>query len=89
MPTTADTSRAAYAIKRSTAHADRLRIADFIRSRGIDGSTCDEAEEALGMSHQTCSARFSEMSKVQTLVPSGELRKTRTGCKAMVYLVHP
>ncbi len=90
MITTADTSLAAFRSKLSTAAIDRRRIIEYVRVQGINGSTCDQAEVALDMSHQTCSARFSEMSKPKrgpaTLYPSGELRPTRTGHRAVVFV---
>jgi hypothetical protein len=51
-------------------------------SRGL---TCDEAEVLLGMSHQTCSARFSELKAKGWLEPTGEQRLTRSGSKADVF----
>jgi hypothetical protein len=50
-------------------------------SRGL---ICEEAERLLGMRHQTCSARFSEMKRDGLLVVTGERRKTSTGCRADV-----
>ncbi len=91
MSITADTSRAAHQTKKSTAWIDRQRIIEYVRAQGINGSTCDQAEVALVMSHQTCSARFSEMSdedkgEGRSLFPSGELRPTRTGHRAAVFV---
>src|SRR4051794_1264922 len=61
---------------------------DKIRIRGLmlntdpkRGITCDEAEDILDMSHQTCSARFSDMKKDNELMKVSE-RETRTGRKA-------
>ncbi len=90
MSLTAAASRAAYAAKKSTAWIDRQRILEYVRTQGINGATCDQTEVALGMSHQTCSARFSEMGSMknpaQSLFPSGELRPTRTGHRAVVFV---
>lgn len=73
----------------SRAASDRARILDYLRSRGIDGASCDETERALGMSHQTCSARFRDLSRpgVEEIVPSGEVRPTASGRRAMVWVV--
>jgi hypothetical protein len=41
----------------------RLRqvIKTYIMTRRHDGSMCDDAEVALRLRHQTCSARFTEL----------------------------
>ena len=70
---------------------DMARIYNLIKSRGDYGSTCDEAELTLGMSHQTCSARISEMADPQKglpmqLIQSGQRRRTRTTRTAGVYI---
>lgn len=90
MATIADTSRDARAQNRPKAPAQRQAILDFIRSKGLHGATCDEVEAALELPHQTCSARFCELKDppdgtlplIETL---GEVRKTRTGARAIVY----
>src|SRR5258707_13815399 len=38
----------------------REKIVAYVTGCGDYGATSDEAERALGLSHQTCSARFSE-----------------------------
>ena len=56
-----------------------------------EGMSCDEAEVKTGISHQTCSARFSDMKRVKAIeaVVDGEGRRvrrlTRHGCWATVY----
>ncbi len=74
------------------AQQDRGRIYEFIRQRGIYGATCDEVEVALGLKHQTASARLAEMRGVvgkQTvcLVATDMIRRTRTGSKADVIVI--
>lgn len=64
------------------AAADRVKILEWIERRG-DG-TCDEAEIDLGLPHQSCSARFSELKRDGRLIPTGEKRKTRSGTLAAV-----
>jgi hypothetical protein len=59
----------------------RRRVSDYIRSRGALGATCDEIEMALGISHQTASARCSELKKLGQIREIGK-RKTRTGRNA-------
>jgi len=70
---------------------DMARIFNLIKSKGDYGCTCDEAELILGMSHQTCSARISEMADPQKglpmqLVQNGQRRRTRTNRTAGVYV---
>lgn len=64
---------------------DRLRILSFLRATG--SATCDEAEVALDMTHQTCSARFSDLKKAGQLEPTGDKRVTRSGRNAGVWKV--
>ncbi len=72
---------------------DRRNILEFIQSMASRGSTCDEAELNLGLTHQNCSARFWELAgrdrkrpELKRIVESGERRKTRSGCWAQVYV---
>lgn len=67
--------------------AMRHEIVKFIRSRGKLGSTCDEAESSLHLRHQTCSPRFTELSRAGTIVALDMKRETRSGGKATVYVV--
>lgn len=71
---------------------NRLIVA-ALHLTGTHGATCDELEAALGISHQTCSARCSELIRLQwiyrKLAGSGyEKRKTRTGRHAAVLIHH-
>ena len=47
------------------------------------GLTCDELEQALDMTHQTCSARCSDLRRKVWVEPCGQ-RSTRSGCDADV-----
>jgi hypothetical protein len=80
------TSNAAALSSREKAKADRLRILEYIRSRGLDGATCDEIEVALSMSHQTASARMTGLKEDRDIETLGEVRKTRTGNRAIAYV---
>jgi len=80
-------SVAAKKISRFNAERDRTRILRLVGIRGDEGLTCDEAERLLSLSHQTCSARFSELKRDKLLVPTGNLRPTRSGAKARVMVV--
>ena len=61
---------------------DRARILAHLAT--VPDATCDEVEVALGMNHQTCSARFSEL-KAAGLIEPTTRRKTRTGAMAMAW----
>jgi hypothetical protein len=63
---------------------DQRRILDYIHKQQLCGATCDEVEVALGLSHQTASARISELKKNKALMKQGT-RPTRTGSGAGVY----
>lgn len=52
-----------------------------------EGATCDEAEEKLGLAHQSCSARIRELVLDGRLVDTGDRRMTRSGRNARVYRV--
>jgi hypothetical protein len=79
-------SRAAHS--KTSAAKDRLRVLEAIR-RAEDGHTCDELEIELEMSHQTCSARCSELKRDQKIFASKTRRPTRTGCTAAVLYACP
>lgn len=64
----------------------RRQVVDHIDSCGGHGATSDETEAALDLSHQTCSARFTEAKKYNQITPSGEKRMTRSGRWAAVYV---
>jgi Mn-dependent DtxR family transcriptional regulator len=64
----------------------RSKILDYIREQGVDGATCEEIERALELSHQTASARCSELKKDGLVLIQGE-RKTKSGRSAAVLRV--
>jgi len=64
----------------------RLRVFDFIITRGVLGATCDEVEGALNMKHQTCSARVNELMKSRHIVDSGQRRLTTSNRHAVVWV---
>lgn len=76
----------------AAAHAsiadDKTRIlrmvVDHVTSRGVHGATCDEIEQATGLSHQTASARCTEAVARGLLVRTALRRETRSGRKAAV-----
>lgn len=65
----------------------RLKVFRFIESRTWQGATVDEIEMALGMSHQTASARASELKATGQVVDSTVRRPTRSGRFAAVLCV--
>lgn len=78
------TSKAAAASVAESAESMRAEIMRLFDRLGDYGATCDEAEQALRLRHQTCSARIAELKKAGSIVDSGRTRKTRSGCKAAV-----
>jgi len=81
-----DTSRAA--AESMKPHAGRVRdaVLDHVRRSCPRGLTCDEIEVALGLAHQTASARVRELAQAKEITDSGRRRPTRTGRKAVVYV---
>ena len=66
--------------------ADALNILEFAASRP-KGVTCDECTEALGLRHQACSPRFSELESAGCLVDTGASKKTLSGSRARLMKV--
>lgn len=82
-----EASREARRANAARAPAQRQAILDYIRLQGLDGATTDEVEVALGLSHQTASARMRDLKVSEDIESLGEVRKTRTGCRAIVWIV--
>lgn len=81
----AETSAEAYATTPKSARtAQQAQVLGFIKARPA-GATCDEAEASLGISHQTCSARITELQARNLIRFGAEQRKTRAGRNARVY----
>lgn len=68
------------------AAADRERVFAAISFAGRRGMTCDELEVALGMRHQSASARINDLQRERRIIASVRRRKTRSGRYAYVYL---
>lgn len=68
---------------------DAWRVLDFIRSQGDRGATDDEIEVALGLPHQTASARRRDLEKGGQIYNTSARRRTRTGTPAAVWRVRP
>lgn len=66
-------------------HVDRLEQLVLKTLRELDGATCDRVEVVTELSHQTCSARFSELKKRGLIQKTGERHRTRSGRMAEVW----
>jgi len=65
-----------------------LKVYDLIRLKGWEGKTCDEIEAETGLTHQSASARVSELENRHKLIERRSIRrKTRAGRQARVYVV--
>lgn len=62
----------------------RRRVLWYVAGR-LEGATCDEAEAALDLRHQTCSALIRELVLLDCLVDSRVRRRTRSGRRAVVW----
>ena len=58
-------------------------LLDYSRRGGL---TCDELEQELGLTHQSCSPRLTELSEICWIYDSGARRPTRSGRNAIVWL---
>jgi len=78
-----DTSiAAAYSVEGPVVETLRRRVLITIEQRA---STCDELEAALGLSHQTVSARVWELRRLGLVADEGLRRQTRSGRAAKVW----
>lgn len=82
---TATSIAAADAIKAS-ADTLRKRVFDYIKARGPHGATDEEAQAALGMSGNTQRPRRVELFQQGKICMSTEMRRTRAGRKANVWV---
>lgn len=83
-----DTSIAAARSMESEAAIQRVRVLAHIATMQRYGATCDECEIALGLSHQSCSARCNELwHKLESIVDSGQRRRTRGNRTAKVFVL--
>lgn len=69
------------------AKQDAVRMMAFVSARGTSGATCDECERGLGLTHQSASARFNELTGANIFVSTRTKRKTRSGKDATVHIV--
>ncbi len=80
-----DTSRAAADSMVPHVSAIERCVLNFV-SAYHEGATCDEIEFAMGLAHQTASARLKGLSDKGLIKDSGARRKTRSGRAARVYV---
>lgn len=82
-----DTSKEAAESMVPSASTIREWVLSYVRAQArFGGTTCDAAEVALKLTHQTCSARFNDLKKERLIFDSGKRTPTRSGRKAAVYL---
>jgi hypothetical protein len=79
------TSQAAAGSMKVVANTVRQKVLAVIEARGEHGATDDELEQALGMRHQTVSARRRELYLLGEIRTVGE-RRTRSGRLARVWV---
>lgn len=81
-----DTSIAAALSMLSCARTLQGAVYRMIRARGPAGATDDEIERAMGLRHQTASARRRELVLLGTVRDSGKRRRTDSGRFATVWV---
>jgi hypothetical protein len=69
------------------AQTKRAHVARFIHGRSPRGATDEQVEIALGMKHQTASARRWEMMIRGLVADSGQQVKNVSGCNATLWVV--
>ena len=70
-----------------TQQVDNIRQKVFEHIKKVGGATCSEIEEALGLRHQTASARIRELVLFGQIRDSSHVRRTGSGRKAVVWEV--
>jgi hypothetical protein len=70
----------------TTKERDLARVLETISACKYQGATCDEVEQILRMTHQTCSARFNDLAGEGKIVRTEKRRKTRSSRPAGVYV---
>ena len=82
-----ETSVAAAKSIKPDANRLRLKVYDFIASRGQDGATDEEGQEALGMQGSTYRPRRVELQAAGKIRKAEITRPTRSGRQAAVWVV--
>lgn len=73
-------------MKPDTARLRRI-VFSAVRYKGAHGITCDELEELCKLTHQTAGPRLRELFLMNRIRDSGKRRLTRSGRKAIVWVV--
>jgi hypothetical protein len=81
-----DTSKAAAESMEASAPSIRTRVWRFIAAAGAHGVTDDDIERALGLRHQTASARRRELVIEKIVGDSGRTAKTTSGRSATLWV---
>lgn len=68
-------------------HASRLALQVLRLIRERRGATCAEIESAMGLAHQTASARIWELAGMGLIEDSGARRPTPSGRRAIVWRI--
>ncbi len=89
MITPRDTSAAAKEFIDKHAPTVRVRVLEYLRACGEAGSTDEEAQEALNLNPSTQRGRRSELTKDGCVCGTDRVRKTRSGCLSIVWIVRP
>lgn len=76
-------STAAHASVKPSKRTLRLQVYSLLRTF-TNGLTCDQIEATTGWSHQTTSARVTELKRAGWIKDSGRRRPTRSGRSAAV-----
>jgi len=83
-----DTSQAAAESMKDETSTIRGKIYAYMVSLGWIGTTSDEVEVRLNLRHQTAAARLTELwHTLHVIEDSGRRRPTRSGRKAIVFVV--
>jgi len=77
-----DTSKDAFKSIQGGREAMYVRI---LKQLAVGDATCDELEVRCALSHQTASARCTELRKNGHIARTGKTRRTRSGRNAHVY----
>lgn len=80
----ADTSAEAYESIRAAVNKLGLAVLSLIE-QSPSGVTCEDVETRLRLSHQTASARISELKAKGLIWDTGQRAKTRSGRLARIY----
>ena len=73
----------------STRDTIRNAICEFIRVQGHYGATCEVVEHSMSLSHQSASARISELLRDGRIEIAEGRSRTKTGRSCRIYVAKP